>query len=47
MLRDVRRLQEITNVAYEPKDPEIVQNIKDTLASFLRLLKPSGIDFEI
>jgi YD repeat-containing protein len=38
---------EITNVAYEPKDPEIVQNIKDTLGSFLRLLKPSGIDFEI
>ncbi|HLG19893.1 MAG TPA: DUF6531 domain-containing protein [Bdellovibrionota bacterium] len=38
---------EITSVVYEPKDPEVVQNIKDTLASFLRLLKPTGIDFEI
>ncbi len=38
---------EILKVEYDPQKPEVVQEIKDTLNSFLRLLKPSGIDFEI
>jgi len=41
------RTGEITQVTYEPKKPETVQEIKDTLAGFLRILKPSGVDFEI
>ncbi|MFH1017791.1 MAG: DUF6531 domain-containing protein [Pseudomonadota bacterium] len=41
------RMGEIGKVEYEPKNAEVLQNIKDTLASFLRFLKPSGIDFEI
>ena len=38
---------EILKVETEPKKPEVIQDIKDSLASFLRFLKPSGIDFEI
>jgi YD repeat-containing protein len=38
---------EINRVEYDPKNAETLQNIKDTLASFMRFLKPSGIDFEI
>lgn len=38
---------EMSRVTYEPKNPEVIQDIKKTLASFLRFLKPSGIDFEI
>ena len=38
---------EALKVETEPKKPEVVQDIKDTLASFLRFLKPSGIDFEL
>ena len=38
---------DITRIDYTPKNPEVVQDIRGTLTSYLRLLKPSGIDFEI
>ncbi len=41
------RTGEISKVEYTPKNAEVLQNIKDTLASFMRFLKPSGVDFEI
>lgn len=40
-------ISEEEGVTYEPKNPETVQDIRNTLTSFLRLLKPTGIDFEI
>jgi YD repeat-containing protein len=41
------RAGDIQKVDYLPKSAEAVQDIKNTLASFLRMLRPSGIDFEI
>jgi YD repeat-containing protein len=38
---------EISKASTEPKKPEVMQQIKESLAAFLRFLKPSGIDFEI
>ncbi|MFH1263327.1 MAG: DUF6531 domain-containing protein [Pseudomonadota bacterium] len=41
------KAQDILKVAYDPKRAEVMQEIKETLASFLRFMKPSGIEFEI
>ncbi len=38
---------DISKVTYRPKNPETISDIKATLAGFLRILKPSGLDFEI